>query len=67
MRIYDMESTLNKILAIEAEKLGVRFGLLEEIIQLNIEKDGLDSTEKRSRQQAIRRLLEDEIDMDDQK
>ena len=35
--------------------------------QLNIEKDGLDSTEKRSRQQAIRRLLEDEIDMDDQK
>ena len=62
-----MESTLNKILAIEAEKLGVRFGLLEEIIQLNIEKDGLDSTEKRSRQQAIRRLLEDEIDMDDQK
>jgi len=67
MRIYDMESTLNKILAVEAEKLGVRFGLLEEIIQLNIEKDGLDSIEKRSRQQAIRRLLEDEIDMGDQK
>ena len=62
-----MESTLNKILAVEAEKLGVRFGLLEEIIQLNIEKDGPDSTEKRSRQQAIRRLLEDEIDMGDQK
>jgi len=62
-----MESTLNKILAVEAEKLGVRFGLLEEIIQLNIEKDGLDSIEKRSRQQAIRRLLEDEIDMGDQK
>ena len=67
MRIYDMESTLNKILAVEAEKLGVRFGLLEEIIQLNIEKDGSDSTETRSRQQAIRRLLEDEIGMGDQK
>ena len=62
-----MESTLNKILAVEAEKLGVRFGLLEEIIQLNIEKDGSDSTETRSRQQAIRRLLEDEIGMGDQK
>ena len=62
-----MESTLNKILAVEAEKLGVRFGLLEEIIQLYIENDGSDSTETRSRQQAIRRLLEDEIGMGDQK
>ena len=56
-----MKSVLENVLKAESQKNEIDYGVISEIVELNVQYDGSESAEKRRRQSLIKKILENHI------